>query len=134
MSTLATMTVDSKVVTPINFNTSSFKGFSTLDASVTSKIQGGTVTFEIDLEEETDSDSFFATWFLDNSKKDALVDIFPAGGAAKFLTIECLDAQVVSYNVAIDQRIDTTKQNSTVLISLICLSITIGPAALTIGF
>ena len=134
MSTLATMTVDSKVVTPINFNTNSFKAFSVLDGSVTSKIQGGTVSFEIDLEEETDSDSFFASWFLDNSKKDALVDIFPFGGPKKFLTVECLQAQVVSYNLVIDQRIDTTKQNSTVLISLICLSITIGPAPLTRGF
>jgi len=134
MSTSVSMTVGSKTVFPINFKTDSFKTFSALDGSITSSIQGGTVSFEIDLEEETDSDAFFAAWFLDNSKKDADVDIFPAGENTKFLSISCLDAQCVKYDVIIDQRIDTKTQNSTVLIQLVCLSITIGQSPLTRGF
>jgi hypothetical protein len=134
MSTLATMTVGGKTVNPINFLTSSLRTVAFTDEVSVSGIQTATVSFEIDLEEETDSDAFFATWFLDKSKKDANVDILPAGAATKFLTVQCLDAQCISYTLNIDQRIDTNKQNSTISIQLACLSITVGPSPLTLGF
>jgi len=134
MSSIATMTIDSKVVVPINFSTDSFRTFSSAAEVSVSSIKAATATFEIDLEEETDSEAFFAAWFLDKSKKDASIDINSIGNTSKFLTITCLDAQVVHYNVITDQRIDSNKQNGTVIIQIACLSITIGPSPLTLDF
>jgi len=136
MSTLAEMKIDgrSQSVFPSNFTTSSLRNFTTADENSVSNIQSALVSFEIDLEEETDSDSFFAGWFLDKSKKLATVDITQVGSTGKFLTIECLDAQCISYNVSIDQHVDPAKQNSTVSIQLVCLSIGVGQSALTLGF
>ena len=136
MSTLAEMKVAgrSQSVFPSNFTTSSMRTFASTDENSVSSIQQALVSFEIDLEEETDSDSFFAAWFLDKSKKDVTVDITQVGSTGKFLTVECLDAQCFSYNVSIDQHIDTNKQNSTVSIQLVCLSITVGQSPLTLGF
>ena len=136
MSTLAEMTIDgrSQSVFPSNFTTSSLRNLAVADENTVSTIQQALVSFEIDLEEETDNDSFFAAWFLDRSKKDVNVDITPIGATGKFLTIGCLDAQCIAYNVIIDQHIDTNKQNSTVLIQLACLTITVGQSPLTLGF
>jgi hypothetical protein len=133
MSTIALMTVEGKNVTPINFNIDSFKTFSVQDGSVTSSIQGGTVSFEIDLEEETDSESFFAQWFADNSKKDAVVDIVSIGETSRFLSINCRKAQCVHYNLVVDQRIDSKTQNSTVIIQLISTNISIGQSPFQLG-
>jgi N-acetylmuramic acid 6-phosphate (MurNAc-6-P) etherase len=133
MSTLALMAVEGKTVTPINFKTDSFKTFSVLDGSVTSAIQGGTISFEIDLEEETDSSAFFAQWFADNSKKDAVVDIIAVGETSRFLSIDCRKAQCVHYNLIVDQRIDSKTQNSTVIIQLVSPNISIGSSPLVLG-
>jgi len=133
MSTVALMTVEGKNVAPINFKIDSFKTFSAVDGSVTSSIQGGVVSFEIDLEEETDSESFFAQWFADNSKKDAVVDILAVGETTRFLSIDCRRAQCVHYNLIVDQRIDSKTQNSTVLIQLVSSNISIGQSPFVIG-
>jgi hypothetical protein len=133
MSTLAQMSVEGKNVVPINFKIDSFKTFSTVDGSLTSSIQGGTISFEIDLEEETDSGSFFAQWFADNSKKDAVVDITAVGETAKFLSIDCRKAQCVHYNLIVDQRIDSKTQNSTVLIQIVSSNISIGQSPFVLG-
>ena len=133
MSTVALMTVEGKNVAPINFKIDSFKTFSAVDGSVTSSIQGGVVSFEIDLEEETDSESFFAQWFADNSKKDAVVDILAVGETTRFLSIDCRKAQCVHYNLIVDQRIDSKTQNSTVLIQLVSSNISIGQSPFVIG-
>src|SRR6202035_3116821 len=125
MSTLAQMSVEGKNVVPTNFKIDSFKTFSTVDGSLTSSIQGGVISFEIDLEEETDSESFFAQWFADNSKKDAVVDITAIGETAKFLSIDCRKAQCVRYNLIVDQRIDSQTENSTVLIQIVSSNISI---------
>ena len=136
MSTLAEMKIDGRAqsVFPTRFKTDSLRKFAFADVNAVSAIQGASVSFEIDLEEETDSDAFFAAWFLDKSQKDVNVDITPVGQTSKFLTIGCLGAQCVHYNVIIDQHIDSKTQNSTVLIELVCLTITIGQSPLTIGF
>ncbi|HTE27503.1 type VI secretion system tube protein TssD [Flavitalea sp.] len=133
MSTVALMSVEGKNVAPINFKIDSFKTFSAVDGSVTSSIQGGVVSFEIDLEEETDSESFFAQWFADNSKKDAVVDILAVGETSRFLSIDCRRAQCVHYNLIVDQRIDSKTQNSTVLIQLVSSNISIGQSPFIIG-
>jgi hypothetical protein len=134
MSTLAEMKVDgkSKSVFPNKFSIGSFRVVAPLDGSV-GLMQGATATFEIDLEEETDSDSFFATWYMEGKKKDVSVDITQTGETSKFLTIECLDAQITSYNALIDQNVKDV-DNSLVAIAISCLSITVGQGALTNGF
>ena len=133
MSTLAQMSVEGKNVVPTNFKIDSFKTFSTVDGSLTSSIQGGVISFEIDLEEETDSESFFAQWFADNSKKDAVVDITAIGETAKFLSIDCRKAQCVRYNLIVDQRIDSQTENSTVLIQIVSSNISIGQSPFVLG-
>lgn len=136
MSTLAEMKIDgrSQSVFPSNFTTSSLRTFAATDENTVSNIQQAIVSFEIDLEEETDSDSFFAGWFLDKSKKVVSVDITPVGSTGKFLTIECQDAQCISYNINIDQHVAADKQNSTISIQFVCLSIVVGQSPLTLGF
>jgi len=133
MSTIAQMSVEGKNVVPINFKINSFKTFSTVDGSLTSAIQGGVISFEIDLEEETDSETFFAQWFADNSQKDAVVDITAVGDPSKFLSIDCRKAQCVQYNLVVDQRVDTNTQNSTVLIQIVSANISIGQSPVVLG-
>jgi hypothetical protein len=133
MSTIAQMSVEGKNVVPINFKINSFKTFSTVDGNLTSAIQGGVISFEIDLEEETDSESFFAQWFADNSQKDAVVDIAAVGEASRFLSIDCRKAQCVQYTLVVDQRIDTNTQNSTVLIQIVSKNISIGQSPVVLG-
>ena len=134
MSTLAEMKIDGKSVSvfPNKFSISSFRNASALDGSV-GAMQGATATFEIDLEEETDSETFFATWFMEGKKKTVSLDITQVGETSKFLTIECLDAQITQYSGLIDQSIKDV-DNSVVAIMISCLSITVGQAALTNGF
>jgi len=133
MSTIAAMSVEGKNVIPINFKMESFKTFSPSDGSVTSAIQGGLISFEIDLEEETDSESFFAQWYADNSQKDAVVDISAVGETARFLSVDCRKAQCIKYTLLVDQRVDIDKQNSTVLIQIVSKNISVGSSPIVIG-
>jgi hypothetical protein len=136
MPTLATLTIDGKdgFVIPFKINSDSFRAFNTEDGSITSGIQGGTTSFQLGLDEESDSEAFFAAWFLDKSKKDVNIDITSTVDDKKFLTIQCLDSQCVTYTVSIDRTIDPPLENSFVLIQIVSLSIVVGQSALSRGF
>lgn len=134
MSTIAEIKIDGKAesVFADKFSIGSFRTVSSLDGSV-GVMQGASAKIQMGIEEESDSESFFATWFMDGSKKNMTVEFTKTGELGVFLTVTCLDARVVNYDVIFDAFIQDT-DNSNTFITVSCASITVGSAALSNGF
>jgi hypothetical protein len=139
MSTFSKLTIDGGDMIPINsLNLNFFKKISELTSLPTSGILGGTVELTMIFEEESDNNTFFASWFQESGKEHD-VDIewsHIAGNQEKFLSMKLSKAQCVQYNVThkFDSNdLNPSVENSILLVLLVSPSITIGQATLQAG-
>lgn len=137
MSTILVIKAEGKEITVDTFTVAFFRQTSEQTGLPTSGILGGTVNFTTMFEFETDSDTFFATWFQESGKTRTVdIDVFHlAGTADKFLTMTIADAQCTGYSLGHKFSGDPSspEENSVLQIQLVSPSITIGQATLNLG-
>jgi hypothetical protein len=137
MSTILVMKAEGKELSVDTFSVAFFRQTSEQTGLPTSSILGGTVNFTTIFEMESDSDTFFATWFQESGKTRTIdIDAFHlAGTADKFLTMKIADAQCTAYSLNHTFSDDPSNpvENSLLQIQLVSPSITIGQATLNIG-
>ncbi|HEX4852075.1 MAG TPA: type VI secretion system tube protein TssD [Puia sp.] len=137
MSTVMNLTIEGNLI-PINtFLMNFFRKISEDTSLPTSSILGGTVDLTMMFEAESDSNTFFASWFQEPGKThDVDIDVFHlAGTGDKFLTMKLASAQCVQYNVShkVTEDPSSPEENSILEIVLASPSITIGQATLKTG-
>ena len=137
MSTVMNMTIDGTLM-PINtLIMNFFRKISEDTALPTSSILGGTVDLTMMFEAESDSNTFFASWFQESGKThDVDIDVLHlAGSGDKFLTIKIASAQCVQYNVShkFTEDPSSPEENTILEVLLASPNITIGQATLKAG-
>lgn len=137
MSTVMSMKVEGKDFVVNTLNVSFFRKASDDTALPTSNVLGGTVDMTMIFEQETDSDTFFASWFQESGKKHSIdIDVLHlAGTGDKFLTMKITDAQCTVYALAHKFTFDPSspEENSVLEVQLVSPSITIGQATIVVG-
>jgi hypothetical protein len=139
MSTVMNMTIEGGDLIPVStVNMNFFKKISEQTSLPTSGILGGTVEISMAFETETDSNTFFASWFQESGKEhDVNIDVLHiAGTGDKFLTMKLTKAQCVQYNLSHkfnSADLNPIEENSVLLVLLVSPNITIGQATIEAG-
>ncbi len=137
MSTVMNMKADGKDFVVNTMNISFFRKASDDTALPTSNILGGTVDMTMIFEAETDSDTFFASWFQESGKKHSIdIDVLHlAGTSDKFLTVQITDAQCTVYALShkLITDLNSPEESSILEVQLVSPSITIGQATIKVG-
>jgi len=137
MSTVMNIKADGKEFILNSLHVSFSRKASDDTALPTSNILGGTVDMTMMFEAETDSDTFFASWFQESGKKHTIdIDVLHlAGTGDKFLSMKIKDAQCTVYALAHKATSDLSspEENSILEVQVVSPSITIGQATINVG-
>lgn len=137
MSTVMNVTAEGKQFFLETLNLSFNRKASEDTGLPTSNILGGTVDMTMIFEFETDSDTFFASWFQESGKTHTVdIDVSHLSGTQdKFLTMKITDAQCTVYALAhkVTSDVNAPEENSILEVQLVSPSITIGQATIVVG-
>ena len=125
--------IDDKEFFADTFDLKYFKTFSELTGLPTSVLQGGTLSFSIDWDQEAKQDNFFASWMQEDGKlHDVSIDIKDDAVENVTMSMKLTNAQIVGYNFRQTDSQDIKVQNTFIDIVLISPTISVGSANLAI--